>query len=132
MNRPVKAIAAAMRVAGLAFALVASASPGRASEAAAIFGRWATDPADCADNRYVWVFAEERAGLVVNNAPLGGWRRPAYRKDDGGVTVAFAGPPAREIAWRIVKEGEMVTIAHRENGRPIEERSFLPWRRCPN
>lgn len=127
MNGAARAIAVLALSAGLAVGPHA-----RAAEPAAIFGRWATDPADCADNRYVWIFAEDRAGLVVSNAPLGGWRRPVYAPDPEGIVVAFVGPPRREILWRVVKEGELVAASHREDGRPFEDRSFQPWRRCPN
>jgi hypothetical protein len=117
---------AALLVAGLAW-------PCTAAQPADIYGRWATDPADCTDNRYVWVFAEDRAGLVIGNAALGGWRRPVYEPGEGpAIAVVFPGPPRRQIAWRIVKEGEMVAAAHRQDGKAIEQRSFQSWRRCPN
>ena len=128
MNRAGRAIAAT----GIVVVLAVPAGRSPAAEPAEIFGRWATDPADCTDNRYVWVFAEDRAALVVNNAPISGWRKPAYGSGDGGVVVAFVGPPRREIEWRIVKDGELTAVSHREDGRVLENRSFQPWRRCPN
>ena len=122
------------RVRALAFvALLAGiCGPVFAAEPAALYGRWATDPTDCADNRFVWTFAEDRAALVVNNAPLGGWRKPEYRSASEVVTVSFAGPPRREIDFRLVKDGEVVAVAHREQDRVLEDRSFQAWRRCAN
>jgi hypothetical protein len=121
-------------VQGLAFValLAGTCGPVVAAEPAALYGRWATDPTDCADNRYVWTFAEDRAALVVNNAPLGGWRKPEYRSASEVVTVSFAGPPRREIDFRLVKDGEAVAVAHREQDRVLEDRSFQAWRRCAN
>lgn len=118
----------------LALALLVAGIPGRlgAAEPAALYGRWATDPSDCADNRYVWTFAEDRAALVVNNAPLGGWRKPEYRVASEVVTVSFLGPPRREIDWRMVKDGEAVAVAHRHQDTLLEDRSFQAWRRCAN
>lgn len=118
----------------LVLAVLLVAGPGRlgAAEPAVLYGRWATDPADCADNRYVWTFAEDRAALVVNNAPLGGWRKPEYRVASDVVTVSFSGPPRREIDWRLVKDGEAVAVAHRHQDNLLEDRSFQAWRRCAN
>lgn len=113
--------------------VAALGAPCNAAQPADIYGRWATDLADCTDNRYVWLFAEDRAGLVIGNAALGGWRRPVYEPGEGpAIAVVLPGPPRRQIAWRIVKDGEMVATAHRLDGKAVEQRSFQSWRRCPN
>jgi hypothetical protein len=117
----------------LVASLVALAGSSFAAEPRDLLGRWATDPSDCADSRYVWVFAEERAALVINNAPVGGWRRAEYRGMDGQiVAVIFGGTPHRELLWRLVKDGEIVAAEHRDGQRPVQSRSFQSWRRCPN
>jgi hypothetical protein len=128
MKRRFRAIPLALIV-----CIVAWAGSLSAAEPRDLFGRWATDPADCADSRYVWVFAEERAALVINNAPVGGWRRAEYRGGDGQmVVVVFAGPPLREFVWRLIKDGEIVIAEQRDGQRPVPARSFQSWRRCPN
>lgn len=115
------------------FACVVPVFPGVAAQPAEIFGRWATDPGDCADNRYVWVFAEDRAALVIANTPLSGWRRPAYEPGEGpAIAVIFVGPPQRKIAWRIIKDGEIAAVSHLEDGRVVDQRSFQTWKRCAN
>lgn len=117
----------------MAASLVAWHGSSSGAEPRDLLGRWATDPSDCADSRYVWVFAEERAALVINNAPVGGWRRAEYRGVDGQiVAVIFAGPPHRELLWRLVKDGEIVAAEHRNGERPVQSRSFQSWRRCSN
>lgn len=117
----------------LVFCVAAWCGSAYGAEPRDLLGRWATDPSDCADSRYVWVFAEDRAALVINNAPAGGWRRAEYRGGDAQtVAVIFAGPPHRELVWRLVKDGEIAIAEQRDGERPVTARSFQSWRRCPN
>ena len=99
--------------------------------AAELHGRWAVDIADCQSNRYVWVFAGDRAGLFVDNAVVSGWRRATYRPlEDDVVSVAFDGLPRREFRWRFRGPDEIAAASVIEDGRPADTRSFQVWRRC--
>jgi hypothetical protein len=102
-----------------------------ASDPRDLHGRWAVDPVDCADNRYVWIFSDERAGLFVDNGVVSGWRRASYaRIAEGIVSVVFDGAPRREFRWRLTGRDEIATVGIVENGRVVEDRSFQVWRRC--
>lgn len=101
------------------------------ASAAELYGRWAVDPADCHSNRYVWVFAGDRAGLFVDNAVVSGWRRATYRPmPDETVVVAFDGLPRREFRWRFRGPDEIATAGVLEDGKPAETRGFQVWKRC--
>ena len=99
--------------------------------AAELHGRWAVDPADCHSNRYVWVFAGDRAGLFVDNAVVSGWRRATYRPiADETVAVAFDGLPRREFHWRFRGPDEIAAAGILEDGKPADTRGFQVWKRC--
>lgn len=98
--------------------------------AEALAGRWAVDPGDCQDNRYVWSFSPERAGLLVGNNPLGGWRKPAYSRDGDLLVVRMEGSVVQELRWRPVKEGELASAGVFLDGRIADGRSFQSWKRC--
>ena len=98
--------------------------------AEALAGRWAVDPGDCQDNRYVWSFSAERAGLLVGNNPLGGWRKPDYAREGELLVVRMEGAIRQELRWRIVKEGEMASAGVFLDGRIADGRSFQSWKRC--
>ena len=117
-----------MKIAALVVGLALIAGIASATE---LHGRWAVDPADCHSNRYVWVFADERAGLFVDNAVVSGWRRATYRPmADEIVTVAFDGLPRREFRWRFRGPDEISTAGVVEDGKPAETRGFQVWKRC--
>lgn len=102
-----------------------------ASDPRDLHGRWAVDPVDCADNRYVWIFSNDRAGLFVDNGVVSGWRKATYaRIADGVVAVTLDGAPRREFRWRLSGRDEIATVGIVENGRVVEDRSFQVWRRC--
>ncbi|MBL8697186.1 MAG: hypothetical protein JNK67_02370 [Alphaproteobacteria bacterium] len=101
------------------------------TDARALQGRWAVDPADCTSNRYVWVFSNDRAGLFVDNGAVSGWRRATYAQGgEGVISVVLDGAPRREFRWRLSGPDEMATAEILENGRRVETRSFQVWRRC--
>ena len=101
-----------------------------AADPRALHGRWAVDPVDCAENRYVWIFSDERAGLFVDNGVVSGWRRASYaRIAEGVVSVVFDGAPRREFRWRLTGRDEIATVGIVEDGRVVEDRSFQVWRR---
>lgn len=108
----------------------ASAQQEDPDPAAALAGRWAVDPGDCQDNRYVWSFSAERAGLLVGNNPLGGWRKPSYAREGELLVVAMEGAIRQELRWRIVKDGELASAGVFLDGRVADGRSFQSWRRC--
>jgi hypothetical protein len=106
-------------------------APIAASEVASLDGRWAVDPADCTNNRYVWVFSSDRAGLFVDNGVISGWRRARFQNGESGmVAVTLDGIPRREFRWRWNGPNEIVAAGLLEDGRIVEERSFQVWRRC--
>lgn len=114
----------------LAAAFAAALVPA-AGVAGDLHGRWAVEPGDCASNRYVWVFAGDRAGLFVDSAVVSGWRRASYRSVDGEVVaVAFDGAPRREFRWQFRGPDEIATVGVLEEGRMVVDRSFQVWRRC--
>ena len=117
---------------GLCAATSAGASAQQAEQdpAAALAGRWAVDPGDCQDNRYVWSFSPERAGLLVGNNPLGGWRKPAYSRDGELLVVRMEGTVVQELRWRFVKDGELASAGVFLDGRIADGRSFQSWKRC--
>lgn len=121
----------------LILAFVAGTSAVAAQQAAepgpseALAGRWAVDPGDCQDNRYVWSFSAERAGLLVGNNPLGGWRKPGYERDGDVIVVRMEGTPRQELRWRMVKDGELASAGVVLDGRVADGRSFQAWKRCP-
>lgn len=120
----------AVAAAALAVTLQIAASAA-ASDPRDLHGRWAVDPVDCADNRYVWIFSDDRAGLFVDNGVVSGWRRASYAKvAEGVVAVVFDGAPRREFRWRLTGRDEISTVGIIENGRVVENRSFQVWRRC--
>jgi hypothetical protein len=108
----------------------ASAQQAEPDPAAALAGRWAVDPGDCQDNRYVWSFSPERAGLLVGNNPLGGWRKPAYSRAGELLVVTMEGTIRQELRWRLVKEGELTSAGVFLDGRIADGRSFQSWKRC--
>jgi len=110
---------------------VATGQQAEQGPAEALAGRWAVDPGDCQDNRYVWSFSAERAGLLVGNAPLGGWRKPGYDRDGDVLVVRMDGTPTQELRWRIVRDGELASAGLLLNGRVADARSFQAWKRCP-
>ncbi len=72
----------------LVLTLVAGVTaPASAADPRVLQGRWAVDPLDCVDNRYVWVFSNDRAGLFIDNGAVSGWRRASYA-DTGAEQVA--------------------------------------------
>lgn len=108
----------------------AAAQQAAPDPAEALAGRWAVDPGDCQDNRYVWSFSPERAGLLVGNNPLGGWRKPAYSRDGELLVVRMEGTVVQELRWRFVKDGELASAGVFLDGRIADGRSFQSWRRC--
>lgn len=131
-ERRLKVSRRACATAALAIGLhLAGAGAAVASDPRDLHGRWAVDPVDCADNRYVWIFSDERAGLFVDNGVVSGWRRATYaRIAEGVVAVVFDGAPRREFRWRLTGRDEIATVGIVENGRIVEDRSFQVWRRC--
>lgn len=120
-----------LKRAAFAAALTAFAALPAFADGRALQGRWAVDPADCASNRYVWVFSNDRAGLFVDNGAVSGWRRASYAPGgEGVVSVVFEGAPRREFRWRLSGPDEMATAEILENGRRVETRSYQVWRRC--
>lgn len=114
----------------LAATLAAALAPAAAG-AGDLHGRWAVEPGDCASNRYVWVFASDRAGLFIDSAVVSGWRRASYRSVEGEVVaVAFDGAPRREFRWQFHGPDEIATVGVLEEGRMVVERSLQVWRRC--
>ena len=116
----------------LVLTLVAGvAAPASAADPRALQGRWAVDPLDCIDNRYVWVFSNDRAGLFIDNGAVSGWRRASYADTgEGTVSVVLDGAPRREFRWRLRGANELATLGVLENGRLVEDRSFQVWLRC--
>ncbi|MFM8989763.1 MAG: hypothetical protein ACKOUS_09045 [Alphaproteobacteria bacterium] len=109
---------------------VANAQQADPDPADVLAGRWAVDPGDCQDNRYVWSFSAERAGLLVGNNPLGGWRKPAYAREGELLVVRMDGKPVHELRWRLVRDGELASAGVIVDGRVADGRSFLAWKRC--
>ena len=110
---------------------IGSANRAQALDLRDLQGRWAVDPVDCADNRYVWIFSNDRAGLFLDNGVVSGWRRASYvRVSVDIVAVILDGAPRREFRWRVSGRDEIATVAIIENGRLVEDRSFQVWRRC--
>lgn len=129
-ERRVKRAAIARCAFALGLLLVGAASAS-ASDPRELQGRWAVDPIDCADNRYVWIFSNDRAGLFVDNGVVSGWRKATYAKvGEGVVAVILEGAPRREFRWRVSGRDEIATVGVVENGRVVEDRSFQVWRRC--
>ena len=115
----------------VAVALSLAAAATASASASELHGRWAVDPADCHSNRYVWIFAGDRAGLFVDNSVVSGWRRATYRDlPDDVVAVAFDGLPRREFRWRFRGPDEIAAAAVIEDGRSAERSFFQVWRRC--
>ena len=115
-----------------AAALICIASPqASAADPRTLQGRWAVDPQDCVDNRSVWVFSNDRAGLFIDNGAVSGWRRASYADTgDSTVSVVLDGAPRREFRWRLRGANELSTLGVLENGRIVEDRSFQVWLRC--
>lgn len=78
----------------------------------------------------MWSFSSERAGLLVGNNPLGGWRTPAYSREGEFLVVKMDGSIRQEIRWRVVKEGELASAGVFLDGRIADARSFQSWKRC--
>lgn len=111
--------------------LVAVPEPGSSADPRTLQGRWAVDPMDCVDNRYVWVFSNDRAGLFIDNGAVSGWRRASYTDTgDSTISVVLDGAPRREFRWRLRGANELATAGVLENGRVVEDRSFQVWQRC--
>lgn len=117
-------------VACVAMPWAAASQQAEPDPAESLAGRWAVDPGDCQDNRYVWSFAAERAALLVGNHPLGGWRKPSYSRDGELLVVRMDGTPSHELRWRLVRDGELASAGLAVDGRVADPRSFLPWKRC--
>lgn len=116
---------------GVLSCCLAGTASAQTAEPRDLHGRWAVDPVDCADNRYVWIFSNDRAGLFVDNCVVSGWRRATYaRVADGVLAVTLDGSPRREFRWRLSGRDEIATAGIIENGRLVEDRSFQVWRRC--
>lgn len=116
---------------GVLSCCLAGTASAQTAEPRDLHGRWAVDPVDCADNRYVWIFSNDRAGLFVDNGVVSGWRRATYaRVADGVLAVTLDGSPRREFRWRLSGRDEIATAGIIENGRLVEDRSFQVWRRC--
>lgn len=112
-------------------AFLAGAAAAQSPEPRDLQGRWAVDPVDCADNRYVWIFSNDRAGLFVDNGVVSGWRRATYQRvSDGVLAVTLEGSPRREFRWRVSGRDQIATVGIVENGRLVEDRSFQVWHRC--
>ncbi len=111
--------------------MIAVHQPAAAADPRSLQGRWAVDPLDCVDNRYVWVFSNDRAGLFIDNGAVSGWRRASYTDTgDSTVSVVLDGAPRREFRWRLRGTNELATVGVLENGRLVEDRSFQVWLRC--
>jgi hypothetical protein len=121
------------------FPLLATLGLGLGAPAAAvdpradIIGRWAIDPADCANNRYVWRFTADHAGLLIDNRPVGRYYRAAWQSIGDQVVLSFGAEDgvAASFTFRFVKESEMtavrIVLGGAEQGPPPGHR----WRKCP-
>ncbi len=118
-----------------------SALPAAFDALQSIVGRWASDPADCVANRYVWRFLKDRVGLYVDNEIV--QRLYAARWAGEADTIVLEindGEIAATYAFRFVSPDEFVTtrFVWRGQERPLSDatpnalpRKRFRWLRCP-
>lgn len=110
--------------------LFGPAAPALAATADVLLGRWAVSEGDCVANRYVWWFAADRAALVIDNVPIGGWQEVRYRAEAAGIQLSL-GDGRRTAQWQIVATDEIVLVGLKEGAQPLPAHQFGTWHKCP-
>ncbi len=126
--KSLKVFAAA--ILGVIPTMVLAPVPVLAAGAGDLLGRWAINEGDCVANRYVWWFAADRAALVIDNVPIGGWQDARYRVEAEDIQLSL-GDGRRIAQWHVVAADEIALVTFKDGARALPSHQFGSWHRCP-